>query len=310
MRGNELSIVVPVFNRENLVRPTLQALEAQTLRPLRVILVDNCSTDSTMSVLKEWAEKVSSPEFQVDVLSETSPGACAARNRGLSSVNSGIVSFIDSDDIPDPHYAGKILETFNSYPDTDLLVWRKSVRQSDGRRRILPRRFGDILKGQILHSAIATSTFAVRTAFLREAGGWNNLNIPCWQDWELGIRLLSFDPRIHFIDESLVTVCPTADSITGTRFADKAGKWEKVARGVLDGVSGPDKSRIGKLIRLRLAVLAGDYRKEGEKELSDSLLHELQRDAGSLTFSRRLAAMTKAVGAGVPGAATLLSTGI
>lgn len=46
-----LTVVVPVYNRAGRVGPTLDSLEAQTLRPLRIVLVDNDSTDDTLRVL-------------------------------------------------------------------------------------------------------------------------------------------------------------------------------------------------------------------------------------------------------------------
>ena len=50
-----ITIVIPVFNREQVVGKTLASVEAQTLRPLSVVLVDNASTDGSRRVLEEWA---------------------------------------------------------------------------------------------------------------------------------------------------------------------------------------------------------------------------------------------------------------
>ena len=47
MTGQDVTIVIPVYNRAKVVEHTLQSVEAQTFRPLRIILVDNGSTDGT-----------------------------------------------------------------------------------------------------------------------------------------------------------------------------------------------------------------------------------------------------------------------
>ncbi|MGN0223934.1 MAG: glycosyltransferase family 2 protein, partial [Muribaculaceae bacterium] len=56
MTNCELTIVIPVYNRATIVERTLASVAAQTLRPLSVVLVDNNSTDGTLSVLQRWAE--------------------------------------------------------------------------------------------------------------------------------------------------------------------------------------------------------------------------------------------------------------
>lgn len=50
----ELTIVIPVYNRAGIVGRTLESVQRQTLRPLRVVLVDNNSTDATPEVLRAW----------------------------------------------------------------------------------------------------------------------------------------------------------------------------------------------------------------------------------------------------------------
>lgn len=52
-----VSILIPVYNRENLVRATIESAIKQTYRNIEIIAVDNKSTDKTFEVLKEYAEK-------------------------------------------------------------------------------------------------------------------------------------------------------------------------------------------------------------------------------------------------------------
>ena len=46
------SIVVPVYNREQVVERTLRSIEAQNWRPLHLVLVDNASTDGSLALLR------------------------------------------------------------------------------------------------------------------------------------------------------------------------------------------------------------------------------------------------------------------
>ena len=77
-----VTIVIPVYNRAHTIARTLRSIDAQTLRPARVILVDNNSSDSSVDAMRAWADG----KDYVTLLSQPRPGACAARNRGLDHV--------------------------------------------------------------------------------------------------------------------------------------------------------------------------------------------------------------------------------
>ena len=81
-----LTIVIPVYNRQDIVNRTLISVASQTARPLNVILVDNNSTDNTLATLSQWKSLVESDDFQITILTETQTGAAAARNCGLHNV--------------------------------------------------------------------------------------------------------------------------------------------------------------------------------------------------------------------------------
>lgn len=309
MEKEMLTIIMPVRNRAGILRPTLDSLANQTLRPLRIVAVDNGSTDSTPVLLKKWAEEAETDDLRIDIVSEPQTGACAARNRGLREVTSPLVSFFDSDDIAYPEYASSICKGFETSEGANLLVWRKSVRDN-GSNRVLPSHFRDLLKGQILHAAIATSCFAVKTDFLNKVGGWSANNIPCWQDWELGIRMLLARPEIAMLNRPLADVCPRAESITGSQASERAGEWELAAADVLRLDAKGDEERVRCLVCLRLMALAGRYRYEGAEAEARKLKENVLKSVSSKMFRLRLRSLFEAASRGIPGALTLFSAGV
>lgn len=52
-----VSILIPVYNRENLVGETIESAINQTYKNIEIIIVDNCSTDNTWQVLQDYAQK-------------------------------------------------------------------------------------------------------------------------------------------------------------------------------------------------------------------------------------------------------------
>ena len=56
---SRLVTVIPVYNGERFLRATLESVVAQTRRPDRVIIQDNCSTDGTAAIAKEFEQELS-----------------------------------------------------------------------------------------------------------------------------------------------------------------------------------------------------------------------------------------------------------
>ena len=118
----DLSIIIPVYNREKIVSATLNCVAAQTFRPLNLILVDNNSSDGTLQVLLDFKEAHQTPDFSITVLQESTPGACAARNCGLRAARSEWIMFFDSDDLMTPDYVEQYALAISRNPDADLFV--------------------------------------------------------------------------------------------------------------------------------------------------------------------------------------------
>lgn len=89
-----VSVIIPVYNVEDYLRPCMDSILGQTLQDIEVICVDDESTDSSLAILKEYAEK----DSRVTVLTQRNGGAGKARNTGLAVAKGETLSFLDSDD--------------------------------------------------------------------------------------------------------------------------------------------------------------------------------------------------------------------
>ncbi len=208
MKKEQISIVIPVYNSAEIVERTLRSVRAQLLRPLNLILVDNNSTDSTSEVLHRWAEENSEPEFSVTVISENTPGASAARNRGLELVHTEWVMFFDADDLMSPEHVSTAMSLSN---DADIICWDV---WDLGNHKTLKFNTSDPLWNSLFHGTFATQRWMARTDLVRKAGGWN-ADVRLWDDIELGVRILNENPRIiKRRGEPMVTVLPTAGSMS------------------------------------------------------------------------------------------------
>lgn len=268
-----VSVIVPVKDRRDLLLRCLDSIRKQTYRPIEVLVVDNGSTDDTLLVAQEWSVAHSCRDFTVRVLSEQTPGACAARNKGLRQASGELAVFFDSDDTMRPQLIGRAVEEFEKSGNVDIVCWRVDIHQLDGSLRQPPFNPDKPLEDHLVNSLLRTQGYMARTEAFRKVGGWNEA-LMGWNDWELGVRMLLTNNKVVGINEALVDVYSQEDSITGKDFSSKAGRWEKSLDAVsldIEGSSHSDKSRLLRIVAYREIILAAHYAKEGRGDLSETL---------------------------------------
>ncbi len=272
----KVSIVIPVYNRATVVGRTLDSVLAQTHRPLQLVLVDNCSDDNTLQVLDDFKRAHTAADFEVLVVQEARHTAGAARNRGLEHATADWVMFFDSDDVMKPRLVERYVSRIEREGgEVDMVAARGRLVLPDGASRELPFYRRDIFARHILHGIIATQRYIVRRDFVNAADAWN-IELPGWNDWEMGMRLLLARPRLAFLTcRPLIEVNHSGDdSITGTEFHSRAGQWERVIDIVENEVRCSmlkGRERYYRLLDYRRLVLAAHYEREGHPELAKPL---------------------------------------
>lgn len=299
-----LTVVVPVYNRAEIVGASLDSIAAQDVRPLRLIVVDNNSTDGSLEVVRRWAGQHSGEGLTVDILGEKRPGAAAARNRGLREVETPYMMFFDSDDIMLPGHCSRVMEAFLGEETPDLVGWDCSL-YADGKymKNLVFDGAGSHF-ANVLFGSMSTQRYAARTSVFRRAGEWNE-TCRGWDDVELGERILPLSPNIlKLTGAPTVRVNAMAESISGIGFLSGRGKWEH-ALDLMERTAG-DSTALRRIVNLRRAILAGDYLLEGGKVESEALM-EIVLSKERSYFYRMLYRFTRRYrGAGMRGAARLL----
>ena len=91
-----ISIVIPVYNSSKFLRQCIDSLINQTYADMEIICVNDGSTDNSLSILNEYAEKDS--RIKVFTKRNEGKGAASARNMGLDHATGKYIMFLDSDD--------------------------------------------------------------------------------------------------------------------------------------------------------------------------------------------------------------------
>jgi glycosyltransferase involved in cell wall biosynthesis len=91
-----VSVIVPVYNRAHLVAETIDSILLQTYRHLEIILINDGSSDNSLSVIKEYEKCF--PE-KIRVIDQKNQGQIVARNNGIKEAHGKYIAFLDSDDL-------------------------------------------------------------------------------------------------------------------------------------------------------------------------------------------------------------------
>lgn len=266
--------MVPVKDRATLVLRTLESIRQQTWRPLKVVVVDNGSTDGTAESVEKWISANSAPDFEVRLEKEETLGPSAARNRGLEGVDTRLMMFFDSDDLMHPEHVERVVHRFYAGDDPDLVCFRVNYHPINGSDRITHGAGSDKMVTHLCHGLLRTQGFACETALARRSGGWNE-ELHCWEDLELGARMLLESRRKVYIDDVGVDVFARADSVTGTEFSSRHGQWEKALDTIETNLLASRHKGKNKWLRVlsyRRAILAAAYRREGRRDYADELM--------------------------------------
>lgn len=125
--GKELvSILIPVYNREHIVKETIQSAIQQTYENTEIIIVDNCSTDNTWEVLKEMADQY--PKVKI-FLNEENLGPVKNWNRCLEEAQGKYGKILFSDDLISQNF----IETCLNVLDEDTAFVMSEIKVFGGK---------------------------------------------------------------------------------------------------------------------------------------------------------------------------------
>ncbi len=123
------SIIIATFNSESTIKECLQSIKKQKYQNFEIIVIDNCSTDKTIEIIKKFNF------IKIKILIEKDNGIYDAINKGISNSNGKVISILHSDDF---YYNNDVLKKlyyfFNTY-HTEIIygnlayVKRKNIKK-------------------------------------------------------------------------------------------------------------------------------------------------------------------------------------
>ncbi|MCL4871764.1 MAG: glycosyltransferase [Anaerolineae bacterium] len=186
-KADLVSVIIPTYNRADLLPQTLATILGQTYPQVEIIVVDDGSTDDTPAVLAQYADRI-------QIIRQENQGEAAARNHGLAAATGAYLSFLDDDDLLLPNKVERQVHFLQQRSEVDVLYSRYYQMDAGGnllaKVGMLPER--DILAELVYGNFIFIGSAMVRRRCVEQAGGFD-LSLPFQgkysEDWEWFLRL-------------------------------------------------------------------------------------------------------------------------
>lgn len=206
-----VSVVLPTLNADAHLADAIDSLLIQTYPNVEILVVDDGSTDSTVSIAKSYNDE------RIRVLKRDEPGGLAsALNEGIDAANGEYIARHDADDLSSPDRLARQVAYLDTHPEVSLVgTAARMISESGderGIRHVLERPTADDLleKNQFVHGSVMFRKERV----LEATGGYDTL-FETSEDYDLWIRLANEYP-VRNLDAPLYTLRLRQDSV----FAD------------------------------------------------------------------------------------------
>lgn len=215
-----ISILIPVYNVEKYLERCLTSVCAQTIQNVEIVIVNDGSTDNSGKIIEQFISK----DHRIKVIHQENQGQSGARNTAISNATGEFISFVDADDWIAPEMLEKC---YNRAIITDSEIIMCNMSKAKSITEVLPNESLPEYSTQLNHENFSRIVYAYLFEYpgaslcnklfkssLIKKYDCNSVRVPLGEDMILMIKLLSFMPKISYLDESLYYYYVNDSSIT------------------------------------------------------------------------------------------------
>lgn len=218
-----LSVLIPLYNKRDSIKTTIESVLHQTFTDFEVIVVDDGSTDGSGEIVKSINDN------RIYYVRKENGGVSSARNYGLKLVKSELVALLDGDDLWDSEYLEQMMALIGETPDAVLWGSGYRIQQTEEREAkvqvfSLPSNYRGYVNNYFdvaCHNTLFTSSSVVlRKSVILKNGGYDESLIR-GEDVDLWFRL-ALNGRVAFLNKPMVTYCWYASNRAMNKKVDKS----------------------------------------------------------------------------------------
>jgi glycosyltransferase involved in cell wall biosynthesis len=242
-----VSVICPVYNAAAYLRETIDSVLAQDFDGYELLLVDDCSTDGSAEIAREYVKRNPSKVQLFRHPGHVNRGASPSRNVGMHHATGEFLAFVDHDDRWRPTKLREQLAIFEAHPEVDLVAgtanfWKswcgeedELVRSGHVRGRVIrPPQASLRLYPLSRAPAPCPSDLMVRAKVARDIGGWEEVftgPLSLYEDQAFLSKFYLYG-NVYFADRVWIDYRLHADSEMHRQLA--AGRYHPVRKYFLE----------------------------------------------------------------------------
>ena len=156
-----VSIIIPVYNKQDYIRETIDSVLIQDFDNFEIIVVDDGSTDSSLEVVRSFNDQ------RLQVFSQSNTGVERARNFGFSKSFGSLIIFLDADDLMSKDRLRKQIERFGSNQELSLLGTWANVIDNSG--KVIGSICPPVLNGALQLAHLFRNQFVCSSVMIRRS---------------------------------------------------------------------------------------------------------------------------------------------
>ena len=188
-----ISIIIPCYNASDVIECCLDQIIQSTNKNYEIICVDDCSTDNTIEVIKNYKKVITIPL-------KKNQGAAVSRNVGVKKAKGNILLFIDSDVILNKNTIEMILLSFKKTKADSIVAIYSEKHPYKGivsNYKNLHLRYTRLIMPERVH-IFDGSCVAIKKEVFNAVGGFDeNIRILAGEDWDLASKIYSYGYYIY-----------------------------------------------------------------------------------------------------------------
>lgn len=230
-----VSVIIPTFNRVELLKETVQSVRDQTFRDFEIIVVNDGSSDGTAQWLSEQKD--------LRAVTHANSGIAASRNKGASIARGRWLAFLDHDDLWAPEKLQVQAEFVKAHPEVAMVaVMHERLGKPYREPRAPSWTCGDLFVKEYAESFIHTSSVMIREDVFKEIQGFPT----CYRfadEFHVWLQIAAAHPIAYF-DRPLVFIRFYAANTSHNRIGVRTDTYDILMRNY-------DPSRIPRSVFLR-----------------------------------------------------------
>lgn len=198
----KISVIMPTYNREELLPRAIDSILAQTYKDFEFIIIDDGSTDNTIHLLKEYAEK----DKRIRVFRNAeNKGIAYSRERGLNFARGKYIAVMDSDDISFPVRLEKQVAYMDEHPDVAVVIGL-TKNMATGNVWWRTKDPQEIIFGMHFDNTVGNPQTMIRRSFLTQNDIHYKMNYKASEDYDFFKQIIFAGGKIRRTDDIVLAV--------------------------------------------------------------------------------------------------------